>query len=161
MKVLVIYDSVFGNTEKIAQAIGAALVPLGKVDVIRVADLQPAQLEGVELLTVGSPTRGFRPTDAIKSFLGSLPAGKLAGVKVAAFDTRIPTDNIKSPILRTFVKWGGYADKIIAEALVKRGGSLLVPSKGFFVKESEGPLLEGELERAASWAKQVVEAVGK
>jgi multimeric flavodoxin WrbA len=132
MKVLVIYDSVFGNTEKIAQAIGAALVPLGNVGVIRVGDVKPEQLAGVELLIVGSPTRGFRPTDAIKS-----------------------------PILRTFVKWGGYADKPIAAALVKNGGSLLLPPEGFFVEDSEGPLSAGELERAAAWAKQVAEAAGK
>jgi flavodoxin I len=161
MKVLVIYDSVFGNTEKIAQAIGAALVPLGNVGVIRVGDVKPEQLAAVELLIVGSPTRGFRPTDAVKNFLAGLAAGSLAGVKVAAFDTRIPTEKIKSSILRTFVKWGGYADKPIAAALVKNGGSLLLPPEGFFVEDSEGPLLAGELERAAAWAKQVAEAVGQ
>ncbi|HTX80425.1 MAG TPA: flavodoxin family protein [Longilinea sp.] len=160
MKVLVIYDSVFGNTEKIAQAIGAALVSLGSVGVIRVSDVQPGQMDGVGLMLVGSPTRGFRPTDAIKNFLLNLPADKLAGVKVAAFDTRIPTGNIKSPILRTFVKWGGYADKPIAEAMVKHGGSLLLPPEGFFVKDSEGPLVEGELERASTWARQAAEASG-
>jgi len=161
MKVLIIYDSVFGNTEKIAQAIGAALVPLGNVGVFRVGDVQPAQLEGVELLIVGSPTRGFRPTDAIKNFLANLSAGKLSGVKVTAFDTRVSPTKVKSSFLRTFMKWFGYADKPIADALVKHGGNLLIPSKGFFVEDSQGPLTEGELERAAVWARQVVEAADK
>jgi hypothetical protein len=37
----------------------------------------------------------------------------------------------------------------------KGGGNLLVPPEGFFVMGMEGPLMEGELERAISWAKEI------
>ena len=156
MKALVIYDSVFGNTEKIARAIGAALGAPDEVPVLQVGAVTPAHLTGVELLFVGSPTRSFKPTPAITDFLAALPAGALKGVKAAAFDTRIPLESIKNRFLRFIVKRGGYADKLIAKALTAKGASLPIPSGGFIVLESEGPLQEGELERASAWAKIIL-----
>ncbi len=156
MKTLVIYDSVFGNTEKIARAIGAALGAPVEVPVLQVGSVTPEHLAGVEVLFVGSPTRGFKPTPAISAFLSALPAGALKGVKAAAFDTRIPLESIKNRFFRFIVKQGGYADKIITKALVEKGASLPMPSGGFIVLESEGPLQEGELERAAAWAKTIL-----
>jgi len=70
MKALVVYDSVFGNTEQIARAIGGAV----GAEVLRVGSVQQAQLMGTALLIVGSPTRGFRPTPATTSWLKSIPA---------------------------------------------------------------------------------------
>lgn len=156
MKVLVIYDSVFGNTEQVARAIGAALSTPDDVPVLQVASVSPAQLEGLDVLFVGSPTRGFKPTPAISAFLTALPANSLKGVKSAAFDTRIPLETIKNGFFRWIVKQGGYADKLIAKALAARGASLPIPSGGFIVLASEGPLQEGELERAAAWAKTIL-----
>jgi flavodoxin len=156
MKALVIYDSFFGNTEQIARAIGNALGSQGEVEVLRVGDVKPEQLAGLNLLIVGSPTRAFRPTPAISSFLGRIPANGLQGVKVAAFDTRMSTQDANSPILAFFVKLFGYAAKPIADKLTKKGGELAIPPEGFFVKGSEGPLKEGELERAADWARQII-----
>ena len=155
MKALVIYDSVFGNTAKVARAIGAALGAPAEVPVLQVGSVTPAHLSGVELLIVGSPTRSFRPTPAISAFLSSLPTDALKGMKAAAFDTRIPLDSIKNPFFRWIVKNGGYADKLIAKALIEKGASLPVPSEGFIVVDTEGPLKEGELERAEAWAKTI------
>jgi flavodoxin len=70
MKTLIVYDSVFGNTQKIAQAIAGALDCL---DVLQVVNANLNQLSGLDLLIVGSPTRGFRPTPAITAFLKSIP----------------------------------------------------------------------------------------
>ena len=155
MKILVVYDSVFGNTEKIAQAIGEALAPQGEVMTVRVSNLKLEQLSGLELLIVGSPTRGFRPTEGITKYLKRLAINGLKGVKVAAFDTRLAPIDIKSTILRVFVRIGGYAAKPIANQLMKCGGELVLPPEGFLVNTSEGPLKEGEFERAVAWAKQV------
>ena len=55
-----------------------------------------------------------------------------------------------------FVRIFGYAAKPIADRLAKKGGDLAVPPEGFYVGDMEGPLLEGELERAADWAKQIL-----
>ncbi len=157
MKAMVVYDSVFGNTEKVAQAIGRALGPVEEVKTLRVGDVKPEQLAGLTLLVVGSPTQKFSPLGTITRFLKGIPNNGLKGVKVAAFDTRIPESKINEiRILAFFVRLFGYAAKPIADRLQKKGGELVVPPEGFYVGDTEGPLLEGELERAADWARQVI-----
>ncbi len=156
MKATIVYDSVFGNTEKIAQAIGDALGSQEEVEVLRVGQVSPEQWAGITVLVVGSPTRAFSPTPAIKKFLGGIPRRGLKGVKVAAFDTRILIEDVDSRILPPLVKLFGYAAEPIANRLKKKEGELAVPPKGFFVEGSEGPLKEGELERAADWARQIL-----
>lgn len=156
MKVLVVYDSFFGNTEKIAHAIGKALARGNRVETVRVNAVGPEQLSGVGLLVVGSPTRAFRPTKAITGFLKGIPSGGLKGVRVAAFDTRIALEDTNSRFLRVMVGIFGYAAKPISDKLKRKGGSLALQPEGFFVKGSEGPLKEGELERAADWARAAV-----
>ena len=158
MKALIVYDSVFGNTEKIAQAISRGLDPQKDVQIRRVTDVKPEQLTGLKLLIVGSPTRAFRPTPAIKNFLKRIPKNGLKGVKVAAFDTGLSISDIESSLLRTFVKTFGYAAKPISDKLKKKGGQPTVPPEGFFVEGTEGPLKQGELERATNWAKQIIDA---
>jgi flavodoxin len=157
-KALVVYDSFFGNTERIAQSIGNALGRQENVGIVRVADVRPEQLTGLKLLIVGSPTRAFRPSPAIKKFLKSIPKNGLKGVKVAAFDTRVTDEEIDSAvfILRIMVNIFGYAAKPIADRLVKKGGQLIAAPEGFFVQGMEGPLKEGELERASDWARQII-----
>ena len=156
MKAMVVYDSAFGNTEKVAQAIGQALGPAEDVKTVRVGNVKPEQLAGLTLLVVGSPTQKFSPLGTITGFLKGIPNSGLHGIKVAAFDTRIPQSKVDEVrILAFFVKIFGYAAKPIADRLVKKGGQLAVPPEGFYVVDTEGPLLEGELERAAGWARQI------
>jgi flavodoxin len=157
MKSLVVYDSVFGNTKKVAQAIGNALGSQEEIELRHVEDVKPGHLAGLRLLIVGSPTRQFRPTSATTRFLKSIPKNALKGVKVAAFDTRFTLGEIeKVRILAFFVRIFGYAAQPIADRLEKKGGELAIPPEGFYVADTEGPLLEGELERAADWAKQIM-----
>ena len=158
MKVLIIYDSVFGNTEQIAQAIGNALGSQEDVEILRVGNVKPEQLTGFEMLIVGSPTRQVKPTAATTNLLKGIAKNGLKGVKVAAFDTRFTMSQIEesSPILPFFVRLFGYAAKPISDRLAKRGGELVIPPEGFFVEGVAGPLKEGELERAADWAKQII-----
>lgn len=155
MKALVVYESFFGNTEQIARAIGDGLGGLERVEVVRVSAVTPERLEGVNLLVVGSPTRAFHAAPSIGAFLRSLPQGRLAGVKVAAFDTRIALSDIKSAPLRFLVNFFGYAARPIARKLAKKGGQLAVDPAGFLVSDTEGPLKDGEPDRAAEWGKRI------
>jgi flavorubredoxin len=66
MKAMVVYDSGYGNTEKIAQAIGNALGPPENVETLRVGNARPEQFTGLDYLIVGSPTQRFWPTVATK-----------------------------------------------------------------------------------------------
>ena len=145
MKTLVVYDSVHGNTERIAKAIGDAIA--GDVGVLRAGQVSASELERLDLLIVGAPTYGGRPTEAIQDFLGEVPASVLEGTNVAAFDTRLTAK---------WVRIFSYAAPRIAGRLKKKGGTLLGAPEGFFVKGAIGPLKEGEVERAAGWAKEIV-----
>ncbi len=144
MKILIVYDSTYGNTEEIARAIGEAIT--GEVKVLRVGEADPS--ETFNLLIVGSPTHGGRPTQAIEDFTKRVPA--LNGAPVAAFDTRLSTG---------LVKIFGYAAGRIGKTLEKKGGILVKPPEAFFVKGTKGPLREGELERAASWAGEIAKCI--
>jgi len=145
VKVLIVYDSVYGNTEQIARAIGGAITLPNEVKIVRAGEANPSELGTLDLLVIGSPTQGGRPTSPVRGFLDKIPSTVIKDVKVAAFDTRIPS------------KWAGifgYAAGRIAKTLKGKCGDL-VASEGFFVKGTEGPLKEGELERAAAWAKEI------
>lgn len=153
MKSLVIYDSFFGNTQKIAEIIAEEIgAQLKKVQEATKNDLQD-----LELLVVGSPTRAFRPSPDTTSFLNSLVSGALTGVKVAAFDTRIEAKDIKSLVAKAFlglmIKLFGYADKPIIKTLINKGGEAIGETTGFCVLDTEGPLRDGEVERAKEFAK--------
>jgi flavodoxin I len=152
MKIMVLYDSVFGNTEKIAQAIGSGLGEAAEVEICRVGGAAPERAAQMELLVVGSPTRGFRPTRPMTDFLKLI---KIKGVKVSAFDTRMVIGEVNNAFLTFMVKLFGYAAAPIASRLKKAGGSEVMPPEGFFVQASEGPLKDGELERAAEWGKKI------
>jgi flavodoxin len=157
LKAAIIYDSVYGNTEKIGQAIAGALGLPDEVGLYRASGLDPEKIRGADLVFIGAPTQGFRPTEPVRKFLEHLPGDGLKGSGVAAFDTRIGGKEAGGA-LRLMMKMGGYAAPRIAGAIRKKGGELLVPAEGFLVKGKEGPLVEGETERAASWAKTVLEA---
>ncbi len=141
MKVLVVYDSMHGNTEKIARAMGGATGPDTGLE--RVGSSGARALEGVDLLIVGSPTHGGKPTPATQQFLAALGEASLKGVKVAAFDTRLPS---------RFVGMFGYAATRVAKDLESKGAKLAAPPEGFMVKATRGPLKDGEIGRAAKWA---------
>jgi len=151
MNRLIIYDSAFGNTEKIAKAIGAAL----GAPVLRVHEVRPEQLTGLDALIVGSPTQAFQALKTVKVFLQTLPAGALHGVKVASFDTRVDVKAVNSCLLTLLVRLFGYAAAPIAAQLTKKGGSLAITPAGFIVEGKEGPLSAGEVERAVLWARQL------
>ena len=158
MKAYVVYDSAYGNTEKIAWSIGGALGPPTEATVIRVGEINPEELTGIDLLIVGSPTQKFNPTPAISNWLKSLPKESLKGIRAAAFDTRFTEEEInKVRVLAFMVNIFGYAAKPIADRLKNKGAELVLDPEGFYVSDTEGPLLKLELDRAALWAGSLLE----
>jgi len=149
MKALIVYDSVYGNTEKIARVIAEAITLSGEVKVLRASEANSSELASIDLLIVGSPTHGGRPTPAVQDLLNKVTQPSLKGINVAVFDTRMSTK-----LVRVF----GYAAGRIAGHLKRKGGTLTASPEGFFVKGGKGPLKEGELERAADWAKGILES---
>jgi flavodoxin len=142
MRTLIVYDSVYGHTKEIAQAIGDALP--GDIEVFHVSDADASGLGGYDLLVVGAPTHGAKPSPDAQAFLDRIQTGALSGVKVAGFDTRMTN--------RLILLFGCAAPKI-SKALEERGGIAVGSPGGFYVTGGKGPLKKGELERAADWAK--------
>jgi flavodoxin len=156
MKTLFIYDSVFGNTGKIADAVYQAFSPDAAINYCHVNEFRTSDLESRDLLIVGSPTRGFSPTPAISEFIRSIPSNGLTGISIATFDTRLDLDSVKSSAIRFLVKTGGYAANKMAERLAKKGGRLITGPQGFYVTGEEGPLKQFEIERAARWSSNLI-----
>ncbi len=120
IKALIVYDSIYGNTEKIAQAISKAIT--GEVKALRVGEARPSDLTSVDLLIVGSPTQGGRPTPAVQVFLNKVSESAIENIKVAAFDTRLST---------RWVGIFGYAAGRIAESMKRKEVTLIAPPEAF------------------------------
>lgn len=146
MKALVLFDTGFGNTkiiaEKIAETLGNNTVALP------VLDADTSSMKNIDLLVAGSPIIAWNPTKKMQDFLAGLAGGKLKGIKAAAFDTRI----------KTFISGNGAAK--ISKKLETAGAEIITGPEFFYVKDREGPLLQGETEKAAEWAKKIREISG-
>lgn len=140
MRTLVIYDSHFGNTQRVAETVAGTM----NAAAIPVQAITPAMLEEAGFLVVGSPINAWNPTPAIMHFLKNMEPGRLKNKKAAAFDTRI----------KIFIS--GNAAKKIARLLQNAGAALVAPPQPFYVKDKEGPLADGELEKAQEWARQLL-----
>jgi flavodoxin len=149
MKTLVVYDSVYGNTEIIARAIGDAIP--GEVQVLRVSQADVGDLENADLLILGAPTHGSLPSEAMQSLLSRIGPPVREGARAATFDTRLTWKFLE--------KWGGFAAPKMAATLVEKSWTLAGEPGGFFVRGlKKGPLKRREAERAAAWARELVDS---
>lgn len=122
MKASIACDSLYGNTEKIASAIAEAITPFSEVKVLRPGEASPSALTSIDLLIVGSPTHGGRPTPAVQELLNKVTKPSLKGVNVAAFGTRS-----QGKLARVF----GNAAGRMAGQLTKKGCLLIASPEDF------------------------------
>lgn len=160
MKTLILFDSKFGNTEKVAREIAKAC-GIDTTTIKNTTEIAPEQLKGFSLIIAGAPTHAFRPSEPMKQFISSIPAHSLEGVKCATFDTRIAIEDVHSKFLGVMVRFFGYAASPLAKALTAKGAQVVHEPAGFYVDDQEGPLKPGELERAAKWAQEIKKLCGK
>lgn len=156
MKACVVYDSFFGNTAKMAEIIGANLKERYEVQIISVNQLKPILLKDLQLLVVGSPTRGFEPTKPIKNVLQNIQAVDFPHLQIVCFDTRIDIKKVNNKILNLFVKFRGYSLDTMEKIIKNNGFPIIQPGMGFFVDESEGPLGRGEEKKAEQWTSEIM-----
>ena len=149
MQTVVIYDSKFGNTEKIAQAIGRGLRAHGDVRVMSTGEA--ARVERPDLLLLGGPTQKRAASPGLRDFMNALPA-PLRGVPAALFDTRY----------RGATWMFGSAAARAAEAIRNAGGAVVAEPESFFMirkgRMEHQTLEPGEIERAEQWAAGVASA---
>lgn len=161
MRALVVYESMFGNTRTIADAVASGLQEAGvEVEVVEVGVAPTGPDEDVGLLVVGAPTHALslsRPESrrsaseqaegpilsmgiGLREWLAALPTGRAL---VAAFDTHIDR------------KVPGAASRAALKRLRRRGYRVAEPAESFFVSDTVGPLVEGEVERARAWGHEL------
>ena len=150
MRALVVVDSRFGNTEAVAHAIRDALPPTRwRVEIIPAADVDWPDCSDLDLVLFGGPTQRHGLSPAMNALLSGAHVGRCCGLAAAAFDTRYHMAKILS----------GSAAETIARRLEGLGCRLVMPAESFYVAGREGPLLDGELERARAWALDVAARV--
>jgi flavodoxin-like protein len=165
MRSLVVYESWFGNTRRIAEEIAASLAQEGEVELITVDEPLPS-LEDADLLVVGAPTHihGLssersregaltqgahgEPGIGVRGWIDALPDGA-GGPRAAAFDTRA-----NKPAWLV-----GSAARGIARRLRDQGYRLAIEPQSFFVEGTPGPLEQGELDRASEWGRTLANEV--
>jgi flavodoxin len=150
MNGLVVYYSKFGNTQTVAAAIAETLESEGPVRLISTDELTASDLEEADLLVMGTPTHRMNLPEAVRPVLKALPKQALRGASIAAFDTSYKM----SWLLNKFT-----ASKRLHRGLRKLGGRPLVPPETFLVVGREGPLYDGEVERARMWAESLLERI--
>lgn len=146
MKALVLYESTWGNTEKIAQAIAAGLA--GGTRALPLKSAGAGELDRIDLLVVGSPVINGRPSPSMQAYLRSVKPETAAKLKVAAFDTRLKS---------RFATMLGNAASRITENLNKLGSKAVAKPQGFIVKGQKGPLADGEIDRATRWGNDLAQ----
>jgi flavodoxin len=148
MHALVVYFSKFGNTQKVAEAIAETLKSNGAVRVISSEALSAADFDDVNLVVMGTPTHNMNLPKAVRPVFERLPKRSLKNIPVAAFDTSYKM----SWWLSHFT-----AAKRLSHKLRELGGKRIVPPETFHVTGREGPLYDGEIERAKAWAASIFE----
>ena len=166
MHALVVYESLWGNTEQLARAIADALAPLGSVEVFD-SDTAPSTTHGYDILIVGGPTHAFgmtraktrafavqshsaprAPEQGLREWLRTLQRPETT-LPVMVFDTRVDTPRLP-----------GSAAKAARRALRKLGFDTTTLHETFRVRGYEGPLLDGETARAVAWATEAATRLG-
>lgn len=163
MRGLVVYESLYGNTEAVATAIAEGMAKHVDVEVATAGEVDDDRLAGVDVLVVGAPTHAWgmprrstwdsaddapeRCGPLVREFLADLPPGR--GRPAAAFATRIAKPRAVT----------GSAVGAIGRRLRSRGWARAATPLSCLVTGNAGPLADGELERARWWGDELGRAV--
>lgn len=158
MKVLVVYESHFGNTRRVAEAIARGLRGRAQVEVLDIEEAPAIADLDADLLVIGAPTHvlGMSRPDSRREALeqAGLPDTSRRGIRewiedadadappVAVYDTRTLESRLP-----------GSAARAANRQLRKRGVTMVSPAQNFLVHGVEGPLAPGEDDRAEAWGR--------
>lgn len=153
MKGIVVYDTSYGNTKRVAEIIQSTLKESGtETDLFYVKDTKNLRAQNYNFLILGSPTKFYTMSFATKSFIGKMKAEEWANKPFVAFDTENP-ENIQR-------KKTGAAEKI-AEKLTGKKMNQIMPNLKALILGQKGPLVEGETEKIAKYAEQLATQIEK
>ncbi|MFL6240255.1 MAG: flavodoxin family protein [Actinomycetes bacterium] len=168
-RALVVYESMYGNTHRVAEAIGRGLADQAEVTVVPVSKATPQLVYDADLLVVGGPTHAHsmsRPTtrksavdgaakkpesltldadcagQGVREWLASMDR---TTVHAAAFDTRFAGPSLVM----------GQASRGIAKVLRGRGCHLIAKRQSFFVEKGNRLVADEDI-RAETWGRELV-----
>jgi flavodoxin len=154
--IVLVYDSLFGNTATIARKLAETARSIGhELIEMKVTAIDNHLLKSATYLIIGAPTQSFNASKPMLEFLENLDPEAIKNKKTIVFDTRIALETIDSKFLRWLVNRGGYATAPMSKKLKKKG-AIILSAEGFMVTDREGPLAEGEIERAGEWLREVL-----
>lgn len=153
MKGIVVYDTSYGNTKKVAETITETLKESGiEADLFDVKDVKKLSGKDYNFLVLGSPTKFGTMSFSIRGFLGKVKSEEWMNKPFAAFDTENPENIEKARAEKK--EWS--AGEKIASKLMEKKMNQVVPVLKALVHEMKGPLLEGEIERIKEYSKGLV-----
>ncbi|MBJ8347011.1 flavodoxin domain-containing protein [Antrihabitans sp. YC2-6] len=164
MRALVVFESMFGNTEEIALAIADGLQTAYDVDVVNVDEAPPVLSSDIDLLVVGAPTHALGLSRAqTRSEAATRAPGEtvtkhknLRDWLASASRSRNTVYAVAFATRAVKVRWlPGSAARAAAKLLRRRGFESLVKPTDFYVEDTLGPLLPGEVSRARIWGAEV------
>jgi hypothetical protein len=161
---MVVYESLWGNTAAVARAIAEGI---GEgVGVLSTAEATADAIAGADLIVVGSPVIAFGvPSDRMLGNIRANPGNAdsppdLSQPSMRAWLDELPPGSGYSAAFETRVWWSpGGATGGIERALTRAGYPPLAKGRRFIVKGREGPLRDGELERARQWGAELAGAL--
>ena len=161
MRAMVVYESMFGDTKAVADAVATGMAGDFGVEIVEVGDAPKVIDDAIDVLVVGGPTHAFglsRPgtrEDAAKQATGLRVISDRCGLRewladvtihqnllAVAFDTRV--DKPRVP---------GSAAHAAQRRLRRMGCTVVAPAESFYVAGTQGPLVAGELDRANGWGR--------
>jgi menaquinone-dependent protoporphyrinogen IX oxidase len=152
MKGIVVYDTSYGNTKKIAETIAETLKESGiEADLFQIKEVKKLSAKDYNFLALGSPTKFGTMSFAMKSFLGKVKSEEWVNKPFIAFDTENP-ENIEKA--RAENKEWSAAEKI-ADKLKEKNMNQLLPVLKAAVVGWKGPLLKNEIERTKDYAREI------
>ncbi len=152
MKGIVVYDTSYGNTKKIAETIAETLKESGiEVDLLFVKDVKKLSAKDYDFLVLGSATKFGTMSFAVEFFLGRVKSEEWMNKPFSVFDTENP-ENIERARIEN-KEWSA-AEKI-AEKLRDKKMKQLLPVLKAAVLRQKGPLKEGEIERTKEYAREL------
>ncbi len=157
MKALIAYDSISPGkcTEKAAQAVRDALVAKGiEAVAFNVKDIDLSTPGGYDCLIVGTPIYGWKPTPSVKEFLDKLSQAA-AGRSAATFDTRVKSFISGDAAGKMGKRLGSLGYRVVAPALPVYVRAAPASTAG----ERNYELVEGELEKARTWAEKLADSL--
>ena len=147
MKGIIVYDTSYGNTKKIAETIAEILKESGiEVGLFYVKDVKKLSAKDYDFFVLGSPTKFGTMSFALKFFLGKVKSEEWMKKPFAAFDTE-NRENLEKK------EWSA-AEKI-SEKLRDKKMNQLLPVLKALVLGQKGPLEEGEIERTKDYAREL------